>query len=273
MKKLLTLILPALALTTGEPMAADYYSAFSSDGLGTGPSRYLLCAGKNSYEEMKQGMRALCKAQGVSVSDCDIAHSGAGRCIAVGVYVSIRGGTGYYWGGNGYGNSKEEAIEAAIQNTGGPGSNYDVSKEKAMLASCDCLVPGAAQVEAKADTASPAPAQAGAAPASGERYGAFAIDEGAWAYGFSLLAPSPDEANRAALARCVQEGGDECEIKYVFNGSRCGAAAVAEEQGLRAWGYGHAESRYEAVDTALGFCERDNTSGGECRLVSVACGE
>ena len=138
-----------------------------------------------------------------------------------------------------------------------------------------------------ADAASPAPVEATAdAPAqdpagtagtadgaSGERYGAFAIDEGAWAYGFSLLAPSRDRADRAALARCVQEGGSECEIKYVFNGSRCGAAAVAEEQGLRAWGYGHAESRGEAVATAMGFCERDNTSGGECRLVSVACGE
>lgn len=62
-----------------------------------------------------------------------------------------------------------------------------------------------APVEATADTGQ---ATSGtAAGASGERYGVFAIDEAAWAYGFSLLAPSRGEANRAAIARCVQEGG------------------------------------------------------------------
>lgn len=312
MKKLLTLILPALALTTGAPLAAaaDYYGhiqwGHKKNQLALYRKNnsevlfYVLSIGKTSAEAARQEVQAKCdqaadKRQspcygdyGFSFSTISPAehmaawpdaekwpgvvaefikeHPNGMKCIAYfndTDYELLRGNVKR-------GGSKEEAMnksKQACESDGIPGCRLVVT------ACADDGVPQVADAGGAAQqAASPAPAQA-ADGASGERYGAFAIDEGAWAYGFSLLAPSPDEANRAALARCVQEGGDECEISYVFNGSRCGAAAVAEEQGLRAWGYGHAESRYEAVDTALGFCERDNTSGGECRLVSVACGE
>ena len=70
----------------------------------------------------------------------------------------------------------------------------------------ECPVAGAPQ-----EAASPAPyveAKADTADAGGTgAFGAFAIDETAWAFGFGVLYPSPAEANRGALARCAQEGG------------------------------------------------------------------
>ena len=111
------------------------------------------------------------------------------------------------------------------------------------------------------------------APEAAGAYGAFAIDESAWAFAFSVLYPSQAEADQQAVSLCAEEGGEHCEIKYQFTDSRCGAAVVAEEQGLRAWGFGHADARRDAIDNAMSYCKRENTSGGTCRKVAVACGE
>ena len=110
-------------------------------------------------------------------------------------------------------------------------------------------------------------------PQAAGAYGAFAIDESAWAFAFSVLYPSQAEADQQAVSLCAEEGGEHCEIKYQFTGSRCAAAAVAEEQGLRAWGFGHADTRRGAIDNAMSYCKRENTSGGRCRKVAVSCGE
>ena len=114
---------------------------------------------------------------------------------------------------------------------------------------------------------------AGAPPADAEDYGAFALDESAWAFAFAGGERTQAEADRQALSWCAQEGGRDCVIKYQYAGSRCGAAAVAEEQGLRAWGFGHADSRAEAIINAINYCKNENTSGGTCRKVAIACGD
>lgn len=307
MKKLLTLILPALALTTGAPMAAEGGKGYlGAIAIGDGSVKH-----QDDYGGEYVGTSDLFLIKGATKAEAKKAAKA--KCGKIPIYEK-RGWPEGPWcffygapiGGESYNidTHKPEKVSCAVaytfrRNTW-PGLTYQAifgnkaSALKRVTELCtrdgftDCQVTQVICADdatpQQADAATPAPVEATAdAPAqdpagtadgaSGERYGAFAIDEEAWAYGFSLLAPSRDRADQAALARCVQEGGDECEIKYVFNGSRCGAAAVAEEQGLRAWGYGHAESRGEAVATAMGFCERDNTSGGECRLVSVACGE
>lgn len=106
-----------------------------------------------------------------------------------------------------------------------------------------------------------------------DAFGAFALDEAAWAFAFAGGERTQAEAEQRALSLCAQEGGRDCVIKYQYTGSRCGAAAVAEEQGLRAWGFGHADSRAEAIINAINFCKSENTSGGTCRKVAVACGD
>ncbi len=106
-----------------------------------------------------------------------------------------------------------------------------------------------------------------------DAFGAFALDEAAWAFAFAGGERTQAEAEQRALSLCAQEGGRDCVIKYQYTGSRCGAAALAEEQGLRAWGFGHADSRAEAIINAINFCKSENTSGGTCRKVAVACGD
>lgn len=115
---------------------------------------------------------------------------------------------------------------------------------------------------------------AGAPLAANEsnRYGAFAIDVDVWAYAFAGGERTQDEADEAALSLCAEEGAERCEIKYQYTGSRCGAAAIAEERDYLAWGFGHAESRAEAIDEAISACKSENTSGAACRKMSVACG-
>ena len=105
-----------------------------------------------------------------------------------------------------------------------------------------------------------------------DRYGAFAIDVDVWAYAFAGGERTQDEADQEALALCAEEGAERCEIKYQYTGSRCGAAAIAEERDYLAWGFGHAESRAEAIDEAISACKSENTSGAACRKMSVACG-
>ena len=272
MKKLLTLILPALVLTAAPKQATGDAASYH---YRADAKRHLAIYHRADAD----AKRRLTAAAGADAKRRLTAATGDAASYYYRAAAKYRQGD--------YDGVIADYQRAAESQADDAASYYYRAKAKEMLdddagAMADLRRAAESKIDdaAPQQAASPAPveatgqATAGTADgASGERYGAFAIDEGAWAYGFSLLAPSRDEANRAALARCVQEGGDECEISYVFNGSRCGAAAVAEERGLRAWGYGHAESRYEAVDTALGFCERDNTSGGECRLVSVACGE
>lgn len=105
-----------------------------------------------------------------------------------------------------------------------------------------------------------------------DRYGAFAIDVDVWAYAFAGGERTQDEADEAALSLCAEEGAERCEITYQYTGSRCGAAAIAEERDYLAWGFGHADNRAEAIDEAISACKSENTSGAACRKMSVACG-
>ena len=105
-----------------------------------------------------------------------------------------------------------------------------------------------------------------------DRYGAFAIDVDVWAYAFAGGVQTQDEADQEALALCAEEGAERCELKYQYTGSRCGAAAIAEERDYLAWGFGHADTRAEAIDNAIHHCKSENTSGAACRKMTVACG-
>lgn len=233
------------------PAALWSWSAFAVDEDW---SRVFLAVGHKTYELASEAAVSLCEK--ARAADCASGWSGGvvkgGRCAAIAFSPS-----GYRPHTRSFelADTKESAIEKAIA---GCASNY----EGCRVEEWKCLSPLA---DVGGDGASQG-ADAG-------NYGAFAIDESAWAFAFSVLYPSQAEADQQASSLCAEEGGEHCEIKYQFTDSRCGAAAVAEERGLRAWGFGHADTRRGAIDNAMSYCKRENTSGGRCRKVAVSCGE
>lgn len=207
--------------------------------------------------------RALSECANYGGRNCAISHRFPHRCAAL---FRAEQGDSWAWG-FGYADSKAEAIDAARSECQGRGVSGCALQSSACGAGADSG-PTPEQRRATIDAAR----QEAAQQATGT-FGAFALDGTAWAYAFAGGERTQAEADREALSMCAQQGGKACGIKYQYTESRCGAAAFAEERGLRAWGFGHADSRGEAIDNALGHCKQENTSGAACHLASVTCGE
>lgn len=210
--------------------------------------------------------RALSECASYGGRNCVIRYRYPHRCAAL---ARAEQGDRWAWG-FAYADSKAEAVDGALSECRGRGVSGCYLQSSACGAGADSAAyPTTEQREATIDAAR----QEAAQQAKQGLYGAFALDEAAWAYAYASGERTQAEADQAALSICARQGGKACVIKYQHTGSRCGAAAVAEERGLRAWGYGHADGRGEAVDNALGHCKRNNTSGAACNLASVSCGE
>ena len=210
--------------------------------------------------------RALSECASYGGRNCTIRRRFPHRC---GALARAEQGDRWAWG-FGYADSKAEAVDLALSECRGRGVSGCYLQSSACGAGADsAATPTPEQRKATIDAAR----QEAAQQAKQGLYGAFALDDAAWAFAYASGERTQGEADQAALSICARQGGKACVIKYQHTGSRCGAAAVAEERGLRAWGYGHADGRGDAIDNALGHCKRNNTSGAACNLASVSCGE
>ena len=232
--------------------------------------------------------RALSECASYGGRNCVIRYRYPNRCAAL---ARAEQGDRWAWG-FAYADSKAEAVDGALSECRGRGVSGCYLQSSACGAGADSAATRTPEQIDAARQAAPqmgergaakrTPAQKAAIDAARQEaaqqakqglYGAFALDEAAWAFAYASGERSQGEADQAALSICARQGGKACVIKYQHTGSRCGAAAVAEERGLRAWGYGHADGRGDAIDNALGHCKRNNTSGAACNLASVSCGE
>ena len=277
MRKPPIILLLAIALTAGAPQAADAegygYGAYAYDEAGGIWGAEGFAVGKPSQAEADQAALEMCRTAGGS--RCGLDGVITKRCFAK---AGREGDSAreYEFAAVGFAeNDTLEATEAqALALCRRQADEFDKAISIAFPGrlgrhgTCQVRLSGCA-----GDTKHEGGAQQAQQADESGAFGAFAIDESAWAFAFSVLYPSQAEADQQASSLCAEEGGEHCEIKYQFTDSRCGAAAVAEEQGLRAWGFGHADARRGAIDNAMSYCKRENTSGGRCRKVAVSCGE
>ncbi len=101
---------------------------------------------------------------------------------------------------------------------------------------------------------------ASATQAAADNFGAIAYSTGSGAIGYSYDYGSRDEAEEHALQEC----GPGCQVVVWFKNA-CGAVAAGSDRG---YGTGWADSRGEAEETAMRYCQQ-NSQG--CRPVGWTC--
>jgi hypothetical protein len=101
-------------------------------------------------------------------------------------------------------------------------------------------------------------------PSSAFAVGAIAIDDQMGdddpAYGVSVGEDTKEEAKRAALKYCKEEGGSNCRSVVWFE--TCGAVAVTKKY----YGYGYGKTKAIATAKALEMCGRNS-----CNIVAAEC--
>ena len=266
MKKLLTLILPALVLTAGAPQAAKaegylWGAAVRGSNVQVEPyrkaSRYFFAfsTGHKTKEEALRGAKAKCYETGATPESCstgpafstapitevfqaEIEHSGE---YAVKFFqknypngVRCMAYTHYEEGGRAHspltqvGGSKEEAIEKSLKEC----NSYEAGPCRLVVAAC--ADDGVTQV---ADAASPAPVEADEPPAQQAReqdkarYGAVAVTAERTAYALAVGYATQREADQAAYNLCTQQrrGGESfCPAATAIN-APCAAIAKVND--------------------------------------------
>lgn len=94
-------------------------------------------------------------------------------------------------------------------------------------------------------------------------YGAIAFSDSTGAYGFSFQYRTRSGAELRAVDECTKRGARDCEAKVWFRG--CGSLAVGPDN---VYGSAFADSKSEARDLAIGYCQEQ--SGGRSCVSKVA---
>ncbi len=94
-------------------------------------------------------------------------------------------------------------------------------------------------------------------------YGAIAFSDSTGAYGFSFQYRTRSGAELRAVDECTKRGAPDCEAKVWFRG--CGSLAVGPDN---VYGSAYADSKSEARDLAIGYCQEQ--SGGRSCVSKVA---
>jgi hypothetical protein len=124
-------------------------------------------------------------------------------------------------------------------------------------------IPGASQHAIPAPTTLAPPAIPGPAFAG---YGAFALDENAHKFGYSLNQPGQQLADQLALTNCKSAN---CQIVFPVGPRQCGALATSEEQGSTAWGGAIAPTRDAAGLAATNDCQKHTSD--QCKVQANGC--
>ena len=283
MKKLLTIILPALALTTGAPLAQECEYGYSflakakkNVDLGAGRSDEAISLGHGLDEaEAVSAALTACKKAGAGAETCnvyrEIATRGSpkARCLAV-LKLTARGSGDVeqaFWGAN-----EADAKKRAM----------DYCQDPAMVDPTfwTCHITEVMCTECLAD--------------KGYRYGAMARDNSGKSnnYGWATNFQSSEAATEGALSECARIGGAACEIVATFstvpnataggwaweqlaqdredpNGSRC-LAYVDDGDGNPAYPeLKVGSSRQEAIDKSMQYCG----GGGQCAVKLALCAD
>lgn len=110
-----------------------------------------------------------------------------------------------------------------------------------------------------------------AGPASAQRtFGAIAISPQASVFGRVDGAPSQSEAERLAMAQCVQLGGTDCRVATWTRGKFCGALAVKTfDNGGMSWAASSAPTLDQAKFAAMQRCEQEAKSACDNVIADV----
>ncbi len=96
--------------------------------------------------------------------------------------------------------------------------------------------------------------------------GAFALDESAHKFGYSLNQPDQQHADQLALKNCKSAN---CKIVFPVGPGLCGALATSEKQGSTAWGGAAKPTRDAAVLAATNDCKKHTS--GQCKVRASGC--
>lgn len=109
------------------------------------------------------------------------------------------------------------------------------------------------------------------APAIAARtYGAIAISAQAGVFGRATGASSQAEAERLAMAQCVQLGGNDCRLATWTRGNYCGALAVKTFQGGgMSWATSTAPTLDQAKSQAMERCLQEAKSACDDVIADV----
>ena len=97
-------------------------------------------------------------------------------------------------------------------------------------------------------------------------YGAFALDQNAHKFGYSLNQPDQQHADQLALKNCKTA---DCKIVFPVRPGQCGALATSDKEGSTAWGGAVKRTRDAAGLAATNDCQKHTSD--QCKVRATAC--
>ena len=97
-------------------------------------------------------------------------------------------------------------------------------------------------------------------------YGAFAVDQVAHKFGYSLNQPDQKHAEQLAIKKCNSNG---CKVAFPVPPRQCAAFASSDEKGSTAWGGAVKPARDAAQSAAIQDCQKHTS--GQCKVRASGC--
>ena len=105
-------------------------------------------------------------------------------------------------------------------------------------------------------------------------FGAIAIDDGTFAYGYRLNSPTEADANAGALGWCANGGSTHCHVLFTFTARSCGTLAVS--QNGRYWYSNSGEGNHAqtvAYTRAQSVAQCRDAGGERCAPQASICSD